>query len=240
MARWLRQIGGAGLLLAAAAGLVYWEIDGRDRLLTEDVLVAVRDIDKGAVITSDMFIDHGVMEDDIIKDALKPVDAAVIEGSRSRQFIPGKSQITGNFFQKDEFFIDSDESVFVIRPEWISMISSSIRQGDRVRLLTEDGAETVGSFYVAFAKDNTFREVKNAYTEEGDPMANEKDTVSIVEKGSADASGNSRGGPAEILERTDASSVADHIEIIATLSQYREILQLVGGSAPRRLMIVQE
>jgi hypothetical protein len=231
------------LLITAISGFVYWEIEGRDRLLTEDVLIAKKDIEKNSIVTSDMFTTAGSREENMISGALGPEDLAVIEGSRSGQFIPANAQITDKFFYEDEFFIAEDESVFVIRPEWISMMSSSIRRGDRVRLFSRDGMQVIGCYRVAFVKDNTYREVKDAYASPADEsMPDHANGNRQVSEGTGHHAAEEplQTAGKDILERTDATSVAEHFEIIATIEQYRDILARVSGETGEKIMVVQE
>jgi len=58
------------------------------------------------------------------------------------------------------------------------------------------------------------REVRNAVDEEG-------------------------GAASDILERTDSTSVIDHIEIISTFREYENLVNCVNGITPAALIIVQ-
>jgi len=220
----LKSIIGIGLIILAVSGLVYWEMDGRERLLTDMVLVANQDIPKDGIITTAMISSLDVMHNQKIRGAIEPEFAAQLINQRARQFIPQKAQLTLDFFYKDEFYLKADESIYVIKPDWISMLSSSVRQGDWVSLYTEDGLTKLGSFQVAFVKDAAIREVKTSVAGEGEFPEKSRPAVS------QDA----------FLSRVDGTSVATHIEIIATLAEYRQIQKIVGAEIPGLLLVVQE
>ncbi len=219
----LKNILGITLIILAVAGLVYWEMDGRERLLTDAVLVAKQDIPENTLITENMITRIGVTDDSKIKGALGPNALHNLMTKKTKQFIPQNAQLSENFFYADDFYLRPGESIFVIKPEWISMVSSSIRQGDKISLYSEDGMTKIGTFTTAFVKDAAVREVKNSVQEENGLAATAKTS-----------------NKDNLLSRTDATSVVTHIEIIATLMDYKSILQQVSGASPKLIMIIQE
>lgn len=222
--RKLKSIVGIVLIVLSVAGLVYWEMDGRERLLTDIVLVANQDIMGNVVMTESMISKIGVTHDTKIKGALGARALSALIDQRTKEFIPQNAQLSINYFYADEFYLKDEESIYVLKPDWISMISSSVRQGDKVGLYTEDGLSKIGAFRVAFVKDAAIREVKDAVQGENGLGA------LAAQPGNED----------KLLARTDATSVATHIEIIATLEDYQRILQHVSGESPKLIMIIQE
>lgn len=219
-----RSLLGLALIVLAVAGLVYWEMDGRERLLTDTVLVAAMDIQENMILSSAMIAQIGVTHEAKISGALGPKAIALLTAKRAKQFIPKNAQLSENFLYQDDFYIKEGESLFVIKPDWISMMSSAIRQGDKVGLYDQDGLSKLGSFSVAFVKDAAIREVRDSALEVDGSVVGSAD-VSTADK---------------VLRRTDGTSVSTHIEIIATLKDYQRILQHVGGLNPRKIMIIQE
>lgn len=79
-----------------------------------------------------------------------------------------------------------------------------------------NGVGFLGTFRVAFVKDQAEREVKDVAER----------TAQHEVKG-------------DILNRTDSTSVIDHFEIITTFSEYEKIADCIGGLTPSALIIVQ-
>ncbi len=222
--RKFKAILGIGLIALALTGLVYWEVDGRERLLTDIILVANRDISADQILTEAMVSKIGIAEDSKINGALGPESLGILIGQRTKQFIPQNGQLSSKYFYTDEFYLKEGDSIYVIKPDWINMISSAVRQGDTVGIYSDDGFVKIGTYKVAFVKDASVREVKNVI---------DKDTEFVGQMTQPD-------NKDELLARTDATSVATHIEIIATLKDYQRILKTIGGEDPKKIMIIQE
>jgi hypothetical protein len=116
------------------------------------------------------------------------------------------------YFSEDTFYLRKGESPFVIKPEWISMRSSSLRRGDWVDLYEDREHTLIGTFRVAFVKDSNEVEVRNV------------------------GEGNNNSA----LDRTDASAIISHIEIISDLDGYEKVLAQVSGVSPAGLIVVQK
>jgi hypothetical protein len=216
--RKLKPILGVILILLSIAGIFFWEMKGREAVMTDQVLVAREEIQEGTAVNASMFVAKGVPKSNLLIGALTPMDVAVIHGKVASQFIAKNDQIIMEYFRDDEFFLEGNESIFVIDPDWIAMRSSSLRKGDVVDIYGDSGSGLIGTYRIAYVKDESEREVKNAGEE---------------------ASGSEA---ANILERPDGTSVIDHIEIITTYREYENLVSCVNGSAgttPAALIIVQ-
>lgn len=211
----LRSIVGILLIIASIAGLFLWEWKGREMILMEEVLVAKEEIQRGTEVNLSMFITKGVSKEMMVAEALVPEDLNKLQGKIAAQFIAGNDQITMDYFRDDEFYLNDDESIFVIEPSWIAMRSSALRRGDMIDIYANNELGFLGSYQIAFVKDEAEREIRDAAVENQKYIEN------------------------EILERTDSTSVIDHIEIITTLSEYQKIVQCVNGEIPSTLIIVQ-
>ncbi len=207
----IRMILGVVLILSAIAGLVYWEAAGREMVLTEPVLVAKETILKGAIVDASDFASLGILEESRIKGALSPERLKDIIGKESKQLIPKNAQLAEAFFQTDEFCLKEGESIFVIKPEWIRMRSSSLRRGDFVEIYEVGSMTSMGVYRVAFVKDSQEIEVK-------DPS-----TASV----------------ASPLERTDATAAISHIEIITDIASYQRIVSFAETGAGGGLILLQ-
>jgi hypothetical protein len=207
----IRGIIGIVLILAAIAGLIYWETAGREAVLTEPVLAAKKTILPGTVVNASLFETIGVMKESRIKGALRPERLGEICGKTSLQLIPGNAQITADFFRNDDFCLKEGESIFALKPEWIAMRSSSLRRGDWVTLYSSITKVPIGSYQIAFVKDEKEAEIR-----------------SIAGISSA------------VLDRTDATAVISHVEIITNMDDYSKILDVVEGGIPETLILVQK
>lgn len=214
----LKPILGALMIVLSLAGLLFWELKGRDTVMTDQVLVAVEEIQEGTTVSGSMFVIKGVPKSNLIEGALTPADAALIHGKVASQYIPKNDQIMMEYFRDNEFYLKRDESIFVIDPAWIAMRSSALRRGDIVDIYGSSGLGLIGTYRVAYVKDDAEREVRNA---------GEETSGKVV---------------TDILERPDSTSVIDHIEIIATFREYENLVNFatgVDGTTPAALIIVQ-
>ncbi|MDD4565701.1 MAG: SAF domain-containing protein [Eubacteriales bacterium] len=212
----MRSILGILLILISISGLFLWEWKGREVILMQEVLVAKEEIQKGTLVNSSMFQTKGIPKDNMLQDALTPDESNMIKGKIAMQLIPQNNQIIMKYFEENPLKLMKEESIFVIDPGWIAMRSSSLRRGDMVDVYGSNGTGFLGTFQVAFVKDQSEREVKDA-------------AEGILQHGVKE----------DILNRTDSTSVIDHIEIITTFSEYEKIADCVGGLTPSALIIVQ-
>ena len=119
-------------------------------------------------------------------------------------------QLSEKDLVKDKENVKAEETIFVIPREWIAMRSSSLRRGDRIGLYRLADYSSLGSYTVAFVKDDQDQEV---YSLEG-----------VDDR--------------KLLSRTDSNVPIHHIEVVAELKQYQAIRQAAmedGG-----LLVIQE
>ena len=211
-----KSILGILLIIISLAGLFLWEWRGRDVIMLEQVIVAKTEIQKGTIITDNLFIKKGIPKENKLKGALTPDKVSQLQGKVASQLIAENDQIIKDYFAENEFYLKKNESIFVIQSNWIAMRSSSLRRGDLVDIYGNTGEELLGTFQIAYVKDESDREVKNAdgqmqlYTDNDD-----------------------------ILERENSTSVIDHIEIISTYNEFIGIEAYVNGEIPAKLILVQ-
>jgi len=214
----LKTIQGIALILLSIAGLFFWELKGRETVMTDQVLVAGEGIPKGTLVDPSKFVVKGVPKANLLEGALTPADAALVQGKVASQFIAKNDQIILEYFEDNEFYLKRNESIFVIDPDWIAMRSSALRRGDLIDIYGSNERGLIGTYRVAYVKDASEREVKNA---------------------GEDKSGTAG---ADILGRPDSTSVIDHVEIISTFREYENLVNCVngrGGATPAALIIVQ-
>lgn len=183
------------LIIAALAGIIFWETIGREAIIYKEIIVAASDIQEGSIITNNMISTKAFQKDNTISNAITKDKINSILGKKAKHNISQNAQITEDFFYCNEFYLKENESIYVIKPEWIYSMSASIRRGDRVSIYTFEELEKIGTYQVAFVKDNNDREVKTV-------------------ESNSDA----------LLERTDGSSMIHYIEIICDITEYQKIL----------------
>ena len=212
-----RQWIGILFLVLSVGALIAWEQWGRDYFLTNEVLLSKETIPEGTVLTADLFVSGSVEDSSIMEGAFTPNDVAKILGKVTTVTIPKNSQITDMVLRDADFYYAEDQSVYVLKGEWISLRSSSLRRGDSVELyaIHEDaGWNPLGTYQIAFVKDQNESEVVS--------------TSLAKDKG--------------ILSRQDASSPIYNVEIIATNDEYAKILEEVMETAKTNrgsLLLVQ-
>ncbi|NLT47162.1 MAG: hypothetical protein GXX92_01995, partial [Clostridiales bacterium] len=128
------------------------------------------------------------------------------------QDIVENSQISEEFLAESDFYIRSNESIFVLHPEWIAMRSSSIRRGDWIDIYESGSFDKIGSYRVAFVKDANELEVTDGEGAEG----------------------------SNALDRTVSTSLISHIEIIADMKEYEKIARLAGNNETGLLLVQRQ
>ena len=186
---------GICLIVLAAGGLLFWEVQGREVILTDTVLVTAKTIEAGTVVSREDFKPAAVPKENLIAGALKPKDIRRVEGLAAGQNIAANSQINAGCFRKTGETLGKDESIFVLPEAWISMRSSSLRKGDWIDIYGAEDMTPLGRYQVAYVKDDAETEVK-------------------------DADGRFR---KDMLKREDGTSVISNVEVIADISRYEKI-----------------
>ena len=183
--RSIKLVTGVILIVAAITGFTFWESHGRDMLYETELAVASGDIKQGELITEKNVEARGIESDYVMSGAVKAERMADIMGKKAKQYIPKGGQISADFLtDENDIVLKDGESVYCISSDMIGMVSSSLRRGDRVHIYGGAGKEDLGSYTVAFVKDDSDREVKNASELKNDtPLARESSnyTISSIE-----------------------------------------------------------
>ena len=161
--RSIKLVTGVILIVLAITGFTFWESHGRDMLYETELAVASGDIRQGELITEKNVETRGIGSDYVMSGAVKAERVADIMGKKAKQYIPKGGQISADFLtDENDIVLKDGESVYCISSDMIGMVSSSLRRGDRVHIYGGGGKEDLGSYTVAFVKDDSDREVKNA------------------------------------------------------------------------------
>ena len=210
MARLFKPIIGVLLIIMAIGLLIFWEVEGRDAMMMEKVLVAEQDILPGTKVNPGMFREVGILSENMIKSGMNINQVSSLNGKISNQIILMNSQISKRFFSDNNSEINKGYGVYLIKSDWIFSVSSSLRKGDMVDIYSFDGKTKLGIFRVAFVKDMQGKEV-------------------IDEK--------IPDGYKEILDRVNGSEVVNELEIISTLQNYSIVLEYVFANEGKLIVV---
>jgi hypothetical protein len=208
--RYARIALGILLLIGALGGLYLWETAGRSRLMMDEVLVAARDLNAGAIVEEAMLAAVEMPKAGAVKKGFRRGEEQSLLGKELAYPVNAKQQFTTDSFVDETKALKENESYFVIPADWIAMRSSAVRRGDKVEILGENAADSFGTHKLAF--------VKNAYD---------------VEIKDLSPRGEAMLEPMPENRRVDADSMIDHVEIITTAKTYYEIKAYVekrGGT----------
>ena len=204
------------LVLLAVAALLFWEAAGREMLLMDAVLVADTDIREGEPLTAERFSVVSAPFGSLVEGAVTPKNAAALNGKEAATDIIKGAQLSVRYLRDPDEAPKPETSFFVIRNEWISMCTSSLRRGDDVLLISADGKAEIGRYPVAYVKDGEGREVTDAAS----------GMYSFTGAGSESG-------------RVNTSAPIHHVEIECELTDYRRILDYCAGKAGAPLMLVR-
>ncbi len=207
-----RTVIGLLLIVFSVAGLIFWEVRGRETVLLDTVIVAKEKIPAGMEITRDRVSSAGVLAENRIQGSLDWKRLPEVVGCVALQDIVANSQISTEHLADGDFYIRSGQSIFVIHPDWITMRSSSLRRGDWVDIYASMDSKKIGSYRVAFVKD-----------------ANELEVT--------DGEGRTETNP---LNRTISTAPISHLEIIADMKEYGKILDSLHNGGGGLLLIQKQ
>jgi hypothetical protein len=202
---------GIVLMILSIGLLVVWEAWGRNTILLTPVLAASRDIAAGeSMLPGDLSTIY-VLPETIMQGALQPEESSRIAGRTVVCPLRGNQQLTAAFFRQEEDLFRSDQSIFPIAGDWIGSMSSAVRPGDVVRLVSASTAAELGSHRVAYILDRNGRAIRVPDTSAGDLLA----------------------------RYSDQDPVAS-LEIVCTPEEYIEIFQYQLTAGPRDLIVCME
>lgn len=206
-----KAMAGVIVIIAGLSLLFFWEGYGKEHIQYEQVICASAEIQKGQTIAVEMLAKKTLPKDCLISGAVK--NETELVGTVAAQYIPAQAQVSRKMTYTDDFYIDTDrgESIYKLPAGWIDSRSSAVRRGDVIEIYLADGKRKLGEYTVAYVKDAQEREISSI---EGQKYA-------------------------DMLNRTDATGVIDHIEIIATQEEYAALYQ-AKSSTEQRILIVQK
>ncbi|MDR1797472.1 MAG: SAF domain-containing protein [Clostridiales Family XIII bacterium] len=183
----LKTMTGALILLIAIALLVFWEAQGREIFLMDEVLVAKEQIQPGDAVAGDLFRAVRVPKDAVVEGDVPPGEAGGLAGMVADSLILKGAQLSRKQLKSADAAPAPETSCFVVKNDWIEMCTSSLRRGDTVDILSHDGRTDFGQFQVAFVKDSEGREVTDAqatiraFTDPDEGRANASSPIHHIE-----------------------------------------------------------
>ena len=211
----LKTAMGVVLVLIAIVTLLFWEAEGREMLLMENVLVADADIKAGNPVGPDLFRSVSVPSGALVDSALSEKDEAFLAGKEASVNIVKGAQLSKRYLKDADERPKPETSYFIIRNEWINMCTSSLRRGDDVLVVSSDGKTVLGLYPVAFVKDGDGREVTDA-------------TSGLYSFSDAPS------------DRVNSSAPVHQVEIKCGLAEYRRIIDYCAGKPFAPLMLIRK
>ena len=205
------------LICLAVSALLFWEVAGRELFLMKPVLIAKSDIEKGTVLSHDLFKSVSVPIDALVEDAVAPGDASLLTDKIAAIPIISGAQLSERIVIEPNDAIKPDTSSFVIKNEWIALCTSALRRGDKIELMYGNGEISLGTYEVAFVKDAEGREV--------------------IDTSNGISSFRAETGSAA---RTNPSAPIHHIEVECEWEDYKKILNICSTKAKATLIIVRK
>ena len=203
-----KTIVGICLIIGSLLTLVFWEVKGREYLLSP-TLLASRDIPAGTLIGAEDLTKSRIPAENVLTGAVLPQDADMLVGLAATCDLLANQQLVASYFQPESSVMSKGQSVFVLPEFWIYSRSSALRSGDTVSLYVMPESISIGTFIVAFVKDSNENEV-------------------------CDTGGQNFA----LLDRKNTMSGISHIEIICTLEEYLSINSKVTEAGFGNLLIV--
>jgi len=151
-----RTIIGVILIFISIAGIVGWELFGREELMYTDMLTLNQDVEAYTIITEDMLTSRKVCNP--LPNAYRWERAADIVGMEATQYIAMGTELMPRYFEKEALSVNPDEEyVFSMDVGDLQSYPKSVARGDRVYLYSSD--EMVIATVVLAIKDSTGCEI---------------------------------------------------------------------------------
>lgn len=208
---------GVLLICLAISALLFWEAAGREMFLMKPVLVAKSDIEKGTVLSPDLFRSVSVPVDALVDGAIVPADTGILYGKVTALPVISGAQLSERVLVEKDDIAQPDTSSFVIKNEWIMLCTSALRRGDKIEIMFGRGDISLGTFQVAYVKDAEGREVTD--TQNGLSGFRSEDSTTA---------------------RTNPSAPIHHIEIECEWKDYKSIMNLCMSKSGASLILVRK
>ncbi len=159
-----KSIVGIALILASVLGMYLWESRGRERLTSEEVVTAARDLPQGSVVSAEDLRLARLPRAAVLKDALRMPEAEALIGQELAVPLCENQQLLTGYFTPAPEKIPAGQSYFVLPGDWIYQRSSAMRGGDRIDIYLLPQKQRIGSYTVAFVKDAAENDIEESDT----------------------------------------------------------------------------
>lgn len=173
------------LMVTSLAFISFWEVAGRENLAYQKVFVVESELERGDVVTADMFKVQKVDMNADIANLVTNVNE--ITNMQAVSYIPANTPLVYEYFKESELVLGEDEYVFKIPDKWIVSYPSSLRRGDVAYLYPLDAKVEYSELdynydvpkeivpiqvRIAFVKDSSNKEVRTVGDERLDATSN--------------------------------------------------------------------
>ena len=152
---------GIVLIFVSLAGIIGWEMFGRDQIIYDEIVVLNQDVEAYTTITADMLSSRKVYHPS--NEVLRVEVAEQLVGTVSTQFIPKDVELVVRYFEPKNSMISASEYVFSLPVESLLAYPRSLSKGDTVYLQYREDA--VFSSQVLCLKDANGNDITNVNRE---------------------------------------------------------------------------
>lgn len=126
---------GIVLIALSIAGMLWWELVGRDSVMYTEVLTLSRDADVGTEITRDMLEIKKTTTPTL--RSLRLSDAQSVIGKETVSYIPKGAELFSEFFEDGSLVVHEElgQYIFSIPSSWLVSYPQTLRRGDKITLL---------------------------------------------------------------------------------------------------------
>lgn len=156
-----KTIIGILLIIVSLAGIIGWEMFGRDEIVYKEIVVLNQDVEAYTTITAGMLSSRKVYHPS--SDVLPVEVADQLVGTVSTQYVPKNVELVKRYFQPKETSISQSEYVFSLPVDSLIAYPRSLSKGDTVYLQYRD--DSVVSSVVLCLKDANGNDITNTNRE---------------------------------------------------------------------------
>lgn len=205
----IKGVIGIFLIFLSIGGIIYWENNGREKLMYKEAVIAKEDIFENDLITKDKIM-MARIEGKNISD-YTVVEVSEILGKESKQFIPCQMPIDKRYLNNPDLVLEANEYVLRLPNEWIIAFPGTLRRGDRALFYPVKKEEVVSEDPEKIPSVKRSFEVVIAYVKDS---ANRE----VVSVGS------------EKLQRLDGSSNINAIEVVSTVQMTEKLKSCIDDN----------
>jgi len=148
-----KAIVGLIMVIASIFCMFMWENNWRDQLTLTEVLVPVRDIEEGEIISSEDLTTIFINPESRIENSLDSNESVLIIGKSALISLKAKQQLLSSYFNYQSYVIPEDCRLYVIPNDWIYSKSSFLETEKPVRVYTIPETHYLGSYILGAVEE---------------------------------------------------------------------------------------